>query len=708
MPMPLPNITSDRPLTFSARYLMFYFLLMGASFLFSTPFLNAEPRKLRIAAYDLRPYVTEKDEEPGYLYEIICNAFQQAGYEIEIQFYPPLRAQSLVESGERDVLIPSYRPESGQSGESKLKYSQAIHGSEIVMIKRADTPLSKLPKLSGSSTLVASGLSEAEDFQLKEKNLLPSMSERAIQTIDRLNQKRIDYAIVDKLAAANAIVSRRLPLVGAIDFVSPPIAKRDFFVGFSPKLSSGDKVLADFNRALSAMYKRGEVQNLLARYGYEALENQTKTLSILLPLNEDTKNLHELSSYFLKKHPGVQMKWNLLEENLMRRRFLTSLTLAEPIFDILMIGQVNVPQFATKGWISQLEPLPKSYNAEDILPIVQKELTYKDKLYALPFYHETSMTFYRKDLFEKKNLQMPMRPSYSDLKRLAAQLDDPKSSVNGICMRGKSGQGENTSNILAIVRAFGGQYFNEQKDLDLTSEAWRQAIQLYTDLLIQYGPDDPARYGYNELLKLFADGHCAIWIDASVAAGFVMDPKHSKVSDAVGFAYMPKETQDRNFGWSWTWAFSVVGSSQQKALAQEFMEWASSEEYTALVARLKGWKAVPPGIRISTYKNADYQKASSFAPFVLKMLQEKDVLAQNENGIVKSGKLVAEPLSDTLEVPVFQALRIALGLNVAQVLKGHINVKRALLNTEQEVKSVMYHSGYYTATRPDEKIKKAE
>ena len=53
------------------------------------------------------------------------------------------------------------------------------------------------------------------------------------------------------------------------------------------------------------------------------------------------------------------------------------------------------------------------------------------------------------------------------------------------------------------------------------------------------GPPGASSNGFNENLALFNDGKCGMWIDATVAAGFVTDPKQSKVPDKVGFALAP-------------------------------------------------------------------------------------------------------------------------------------------------------------------------
>ena len=53
------------------------------------------------------------------------------------------------------------------------------------------------------------------------------------------------------------------------------------------------------------------------------------------------------------------------------------------------------------------------------------------------------------------------------------------------------------------------------------------------------GPPALRSNGFNENQALFSAGNCAMWIDATSAAGRVSDPKQSKVADKVGFAEAP-------------------------------------------------------------------------------------------------------------------------------------------------------------------------
>ena len=86
-------------------------------------------------------------------------------------------------------------------------------------------------------------------------------------------------------------------------------------------------------------------------------------------------------------------------------------------------------------------------------------LTVDGKLYAVPFYAESSFTMYRKDLFEKAGLTMPEHPTYEQIKQFADKLTDKSSGVYGICLRGKPGWGENMAFLGTLVNTNGGEWF---------------------------------------------------------------------------------------------------------------------------------------------------------------------------------------------------------------------------------------------------------
>jgi ABC-type sugar transport system, periplasmic component len=149
------------------------------------------------------------------------------------------------------------------------------------------------------------------------------------------------------------------------------------------------------------------------------------------------------------------------------------------------------------------------------------------------------MLMYRKDLFAKAGLTMPEQPTWDFVKTAAAKITDPATETYGICLRGKAGWGENMAFLTTLANAFGGRWFNEQWKPEFDGPEWKAALTFYVDLMKNYGPPGASSNGFNENLALFNSGKCGMWVDATVAASFVSDPKQSKVADQVGFAPGP-------------------------------------------------------------------------------------------------------------------------------------------------------------------------
>ncbi len=93
------------------------------------------------------------------------------------------------------------------------------------------------------------------------------------------------------------------------------------------------------------------------------------------------------------------------------------------------------------------------------------------------------------------------------------------------------------------------------------------------------GPPGASSNGFNENLALFNSGKCGMWIDATVAASFVTNPKESKVADKVGFALAPDNGLGKRGNWLWAWSLAVPAGSQKAEAAQKFIAWATSKDY---------------------------------------------------------------------------------------------------------------------------------
>nr|WP_315196721.1 sugar ABC transporter substrate-binding protein [uncultured Aquabacterium sp.] len=387
--------------------------------------------------------------------------------------------------------------------------------------------------------------------------------------------------------------------------------------------------------------------------------------------------LQRLAPHFEQANPGVRIRWVTLEEDLLRQQVTRDVATRAGRFDIMTIGSYEARVWSGRGWLRPMQP-SRGYDVDDLLPAVRQSLTHQGKLHALPFYGESTMTLVRKDLMQRAGISLPANPTWEQVAQAARRMHDPERGVYGICLRGKPGWGQNVSLLTTLVNTHGGQWFDMRWQPQLQSPAWRQALTLYTDLLRHHGPPGAVANGYNENLALFSAGRCAIWVDATVAGGFVNRPKESRVAGQVAFLQAPVASTPKGSHWLWSWSLAIPASSKNAQMAQAFIEWATSREYIELVAREVGWDAVPSGARRSTYDAGPFRRANPHADVELQAINTAD---QNDPTLPRSPYVGIQWVS----IPEHQAIGTAVGLQVARLLQPQPPSVEAVLEQAQNI-----------------------
>jgi len=294
---------------------------------------------------------------------------------------------------------------------------------------------------------------------------------------------------------------------------------------------------------------------------------------------------------------------------------------------------------------------------------------------------------YRTDLMKKAGLTMPEKPTWDFIKQAADKMTDKAGEVYGICLRGKAGWGENMAFLTATANSFGARWFDEKWQPQFNSPEWKKTLDFYVALMKADGPPGASSNGFNENLALFNSGKCGMWIDATVAAGFVTDPSQSKVSNDVGFALAPDNGLGKRGNWLWSWALAVPAGSQKVDAAEKFIGWATSKHYTDLVAAKDGWARVPPGTRTSLYKNPEYLKAAPWAQMTLDSINSADPLHPTVQPVPYTGvQFVA--------IPEFQGIATDVGQDFSAALAGTMTVDEALAKAQASTESAMKQAGY--------------
>ncbi|CAG0992290.1 MAG: sugar ABC transporter substrate-binding protein [Rhizobiaceae bacterium] len=418
-----------------------------------------------------------------------------------------------------------------------------------------------------------------------------------------------------------------------------------------------------------------------------ALAAHAETLTIATVNNGDMIRMQKLTDNFTAKNPGIDLQWVTLEENVLRERVTTDIATKGGQYDVMTIGTYEVPIWAKQGWLLPLENLGADYDVDDILPAIRGGLSMDGKLYAAPFYGESSMVMYRKDLIDKAGLTMPDAPTWEFIADAARKMTDRGADINGVCLRGKAGWGENMAFLSATANSFGARWFDENWQPQFDQPEWKATLDFYVKLMNDAGPQGASSNGFNENLALFQQGKCGMWIDATVAASFVSNPKDSTVADKVGYALAPDNGLGKRGNWLWAWSLAIPAGTQKADAAEKFIAWATSKDYLALVASKEGWANVPPGTRTSLYQNADYLAAAPFAKMTLDSINSADPTKPTVKPVPYVGvQFVA--------IPEFQGLGTTVGQLFSAALAGQMSVDDALAQAQSVSVREMTRAGY--------------
>jgi len=403
--------------------------------------------------------------------------------------------------------------------------------------------------------------------------------------------------------------------------------------------------------------------------------------------NGDIIRMQGLTSEFTKAHPDIEVNWVTLEENILRERVTTDIATGGGQYDILTIGNYEVPIWGKQGWLTPLE-FSADYDVDDLLPAIRGGLTVDDKLYGAPFYGESAFLMYRTDLFEAAGLTMPDDPTWEFIGEAARKITDRSAGINGICLRGKAGWGENMALVSSMANSFGARWFDENWVPQLDQPEWKDTLQFYADLMKDAGPQGASSNGFNENLTLFQQGKCGIWIDATSAGSFVSDPNQSTVADKVAFAIYPhKDGVDNHGNWLWSWNLAIPTSSKNADAAKTFIEWATNKAYTEMVAGKEGWVNVPPGTRTSLYENQAYLDAAPFAAKAKEAMDAADITKPTVQPVPYTG-------GQFVAIPEFQSIGTTVGQLVAAVIAGQSSVDDALAQAQSTTEREMRRAGY--------------
>src|SRR5687768_8252658 len=211
------------------------------------------------------------------------------------------------------------------------------------------------------------------------------------------------------------------------------------------------------------------------------------SVNVLMVNNPQMQDLQKLTADNFTKDTGITVNFTVLPENDVRDKISQDFSSQAGQYDVATISNYETPIYAKNGWLTPLDDhvaKDTGFDQDDILEPIRQSLTAADgKVYAQPFYGESSFLMYRKDVLDAKGLTMPEKPTWQQVADIAAQVDGAQPGMKGICLRGQPGWGQLMAPLTTVVNTFGGTWFTKDWQARLDAPEFKEATKFYVDLV---------------------------------------------------------------------------------------------------------------------------------------------------------------------------------------------------------------------------------
>lgn len=192
-------------------------------------------------------------------------------------------------------------------------------------------------------------------------------------------------------------------------------------------------------------------------------------------------------------------------------------------FDLVSFFPQNLGTFAANEHLAPIDDFLEidgwDHHLDDVFtPFRELYTTWGESTYTLPIDGDVLMLVYREDLFNQHDIDVP--ETWSEFNEAARYFTEETNDVEyGVATYGD--RSFNYGWFLARFGSAGGQYFDEDMNPQINSDAGRDALEHWGETL-EYAPPETVGYGYDELRDAFVQGNVAMviqWTDVPKQTG---------------------------------------------------------------------------------------------------------------------------------------------------------------------------------------------
>jgi multiple sugar transport system substrate-binding protein len=321
----------------------------------------------------------------------------------------------------------------------------------------------------------------------------------------------------------------------------------------------------------------------------------------------DYSQFRDLLDRFEHEHPGISVKDETLPASSDEQHQFYAINLEgkSAEFDVLSMDVIWVPEFAKAGWLRDVSHLLPGGEQKAFFPGPLEAVTTDGKLYAIPWYIDAGLLYYRKDLLAKYNRPVPR--TWQELVKTAQQITEKEKDLYGYIWQGKQYEGL-VCNVLEFFWSNGGSVLSNGKPV-LDSKENVEALAFMRDLIAKYNVSPPlVTTAIEEPTRhLFGSGK-ALFMRNWPYAWNIFNREGSAVRGKTGVAPLPSFPGHESASTLGGWQLGVNCFSRNPEAAEELVRFLTSPASQKTLALTIGYKPT----RKALYKDRDLIREQPF------------------------------------------------------------------------------------------------
>lgn len=310
---------------------------------------------------------------------------------------------------------------------------------------------------------------------------------------------------------------------------------------------------------------------------------------------------------FEEKNPGIRVRDELLPASTDEQHqfYVINLEGRSDDFDVLSMDVIWVPEFARAGWLRESGHLLSENEWADVFPGPRQAVSLGHRRFAIPWYIDAGVLYYRKDLLRKYGLSPPA--TWEDLVRAARHITARESGLHGFIWQGRQYEGL-VCNALEYLWSNGGDVIREGRLVVCSSENL-YALGFMRDLIARHRVSPPlvATAMEEQCRHIFGSGK-AVFMRNWPYAWSLFEREDSPVRGRVGVAMLPSFKKGMSASTLGGWQLGINKYSKHPKEAERFVRYLTSPESQKRLALLMGYR---PVLR-SLYRDRDLREAQPF------------------------------------------------------------------------------------------------